>query len=114
MPTNSNDADTKLLALGAEFHKAWAAERAAFNACNTDFTNDDGIEAARVVCKDLAEQITALSPVTLDGVRIVAMVWGWSHYLNSKPGQYEGADSNIPCERAANSVMSFLLKDVAA
>lgn len=105
--------DAELLALGAQFRNAWAAERAAFVA-SRNIMNDSAIEAAADTCRNLASQIVALAPKTMDGVRVLAMVWGQAYYLSEQPGQYEWSDSEYPCERAANVVMSFLLKDLAA
>ncbi|ESX13638.1 hypothetical protein X768_04685 [Mesorhizobium sp. LSJC265A00] len=106
--------DTELIALGAKFRKAWAAERAAFLASGADFDKDPAIEAAQDACKEQAEIIARIEPATLEGIKVHAMVWGWMFYLSLKPGEYEGADSDYPGERAAHTVMSFLLKDCAA
>ncbi|TIQ86456.1 MAG: hypothetical protein E5X38_16025 [Mesorhizobium sp.] len=111
--TSSLHPDAELLALGKAFYSAWQAERAAFVA-SRDIINDSAIEAAADKCRDLASQIVTLAPKTMDGVRVLAMVWGQAYYLSEQPGQYEGSDSEYPCERAANAVMSFMLKDVAA
>ncbi|ESZ37547.1 hypothetical protein [Mesorhizobium sp. L2C067A000] len=107
--------DTELIAIGAKFRTAWAAERAAFVASGKNFDKDAAIETAAASCGELAGKMLELpAPVTIEGARAVAMVWGWTFYLSEKPGEYEGADSQFPGERAANAVMSFLLKDCAA
>ncbi|RUW26341.1 MULTISPECIES: hypothetical protein [unclassified Mesorhizobium] len=105
--------DADLLALGNDLLNAWQAERAAFRASGDDFVADQAIISASDNCQAIASQIVMLTPKTLDGVRVLAMVWGHAYYLSESPGEYEGADSDYPCERAANAVMSFLLKDVA-
>lgn len=106
--------DADLLALGNALLNAWQAERAAFRASGDDFTTEQAIMSAADACKAIGSQIVALTPKTMDGVRVLAMVWGHAYYLSERPGEYEGADSEYPCDRAANAVMSFLLKDVAA
>ncbi|ESX07259.1 hypothetical protein X769_08950 [Mesorhizobium sp. LSJC268A00] len=105
--------DADLIALGVKFRAAWATERAAFVASGEDFDKDPAIQAAHDACKEQAEIIGQIVPATLEGVKVHAMVWGWM-YLSLKPGGYEGADSDYPGERAAHTVMSFLLKDCAA
>jgi len=106
--------DTELLALGVEFCKAWAAERAAFVA-DTIGNSTPEIEAAHDRCGDLARQIQEHRPITLEGVKVAAMVWGWLHYLSATLGAYEGdEEGNGIDERAQHAVMTFLLKDVAA
>lgn len=111
--TSALHPDAELLALGKALYSAWQAERAAFVA-SRDIVNDSAIEAAADTCRKLASQIAALAPKTMDGVRVLALVWGQAYYLSEQSGQYEGSDSEYPCERATNAVMSFLLKDVAA
>ncbi|RVD64719.1 hypothetical protein [Mesorhizobium sp. M7A.F.Ca.ET.027.03.2.1] len=106
-------ADAELLALGVEFRKAWDAERAAFALWGGE-TKDIAIDAAHGACAALADAINKNTPKTMDGIRVVAMVWGWMHYLSEHPGEYEGADSEFPGQRAAHGVMTFLLKDCTA
>ncbi|MER9691964.1 hypothetical protein NKJ16_08500 [Mesorhizobium sp. M0179] len=114
VPAETAHPDTALIALGVEFRKAWAAERAAFLASGADIGKDPAIEAAHDACKEQAEIIARVEPATLEGVKVHAMVWGWMYYLSAKPGEYEAADSRYPGEHAAHTVMSFLLKDCGA
>ncbi|RWI60271.1 MAG: hypothetical protein EOQ93_03140 [Mesorhizobium sp.] len=106
--------DAQLLALAEPFRNAWAAERAAFRSSSKGFAKDKAIETAHDRCGELADEILAHRPVTLDGVKVAAMVWGWMYYLSEHSGEYEGADSKYPGDRAANAVMTFLLRDVSA
>ncbi|MER8979279.1 hypothetical protein [Mesorhizobium sp. M0870] len=109
--------DAELIALGVEFSKAWADERAAFTAAAwADIGNNTPeIDSAHDRCADLAHQMVAHRPETLEGVKAMAMVWGWLHYLSSKPGEYEGAElGNTSDERAQHAVMTFLLRDCTA
>lgn len=110
-------ADAGLIALGVEFRTAWGDERAAFNAADIASIGNSTpeIDSAHDRCARLARQMLEHRPVTLEGVKTIAMVWGWLHYLSSKPDEYEGAEAgNSADERTCHAVMSFLLKDVAA
>lgn len=109
--------DAELLALGIEFRNAWSAERAAFNAAEIASIGNSTpeIDSAHDRCAELAHHMVSHRAQTLEGVKAMAMVWGWLHYLSSKPGEYEGAElGNTTEERASYAVMSFLLKDVGA
>ncbi|MER9206860.1 hypothetical protein [Mesorhizobium sp. M0771] len=107
--------DADLIALGVEFRKAWADERAAFSDSGEDFDKDPSIAAASHRCSELSDRILTLTPETMDGARVAAMVWGWCHYLNSQPGVYDGGEfSNAADTRAVHKVLTFLLKDCAA
>lgn len=106
--------DADLIALGAKFREAWAAERAAFAAADLASIGNSTpeIDCAHDQCAELASRILAIGPTTLDGVKVAAMVWGWLHYLSSKPGDYEGGElGNNVDERASHAVMTFLLKE---
>ncbi|MBZ9919115.1 hypothetical protein LB579_15450 [Mesorhizobium sp. BR1-1-7] len=108
--------ETELLALSIEFGRAWAAERAAFVAADLASIGNSTpeVDEAHDRCADLARQMLEHQPVTLEGVKVMAMVWGWLHYLSPKLGDYEGGEvGNNADERASHAVMTFLLKDVA-
>lgn len=106
--------DADLLALGREFHAAWAAYRDFFRAHPDDaLMTDAEYEAEDAIqerCDALITQLLAITPTTLDGLKVHAMAWGWANYLPSTGG-YETAGAEYPSKRAAHSVMTFLLAD---
>lgn len=109
--------DTELLALGVKFHEAWAAERAAFEAADLASIGNSTpeIDSAHDRCAMLAGRMLGHRPVTLEGVKAMALCWGWLHYNSSRPGDYEGGEpGNNTDERVSHAVMSFLLRQVAA
>jgi len=109
--------DAKLIALSAEFRKAWAAERAAFEAADLASIGNSTpeIDSAHDRCAAVSEQMLGCRPVTVEGVKAMAMIWGWLHYQSSRSGDYDGGEAgNHVDERASHAVMTFLLKDVAA
>lgn len=114
--TQEQHPDAELLALRAEFLEAWAAERAAFEAADLASIGNSTpeIDSAHDRCALLAGQMLGHRPVTLEGVKAMAMIWGWMHYHSSRPGDYEGGEpGNSTDERASHVVMTFLLRDVA-
>lgn len=105
--------DTDLIALGDELRKAWDDERAAFASADIASIGNSTpeIDSAHDRCADLARQMVERPPVTLDGVKAMAMVWGWLHYQSCRLDSYDGGEvGNHLDERASHAVMTFLLK----
>ncbi|TPM59130.1 hypothetical protein FJ959_09685 [Mesorhizobium sp. B2-2-4] len=109
--------EAELLALSVEFGRAWAAERDAFAAADLASIGNSTpeVDEAHDRCADLARQMLEHQPVTLEGVKVMAMVWGWLHYQSHKLDSYDGGEvGNDLDERASHAVMTFLLKDCTA
>lgn len=117
MNAHTGHPDADLIALGLRFREAWAAERAAFVAADLASIGNSTpeIDSAHDRCAELSRQMLEHPPATLEGVKVMAMVWGWLHYQSSRPGNYEGGEAgNNTDERASHAVMTFLLRDVSA
>lgn len=106
--------DADLLALGAEFRAAWASYSGHFRAHPNDaLLTDEEAEVEDAIserCSDVMDRMLAIEPKTVDGLKVIAMVWGYCNHLPST-GSYENS-SEYPSDRAAHSVMGFLLADV--
>jgi hypothetical protein len=76
---NGADADAELLALGAEFEKAWDAERETFQRFE-DIDSDEADEATETAVNAvsvIADKIEKLQAHTLAGLKLKARVITW-------------------------------------